>query len=51
MFNPQNFRLDGAMALVTGAGIGRAIAEIFAGAGGAVAVTDLNAAGMVAQRS
>ena len=37
------FRLDGAVALVTGAaaGIGRAIAETFAGAGAAVVVTDL----------
>lgn len=46
MFEPAHFRLDGATALVTGAGagIGQAVAETFAGAGAAVAVTDLDAA-------
>lgn len=45
MFDPEKFRLDGGIALVTGAaaGIGRAIAETFAGAGAAVAVTDREA--------
>jgi 7-alpha-hydroxysteroid dehydrogenase len=45
MYDPKAFRLDGQTALVTGAGagIGRAIAETFAGAGANVVVTDLKA--------
>lgn len=53
MYDPEDFRLDGQVAVVTGAGagIGRAIAETFAAAGAAVMASDLKAgtAGAVAQ--
>lgn len=41
MYNPADFTLQGQVAVVTGAGIGRAIAETFAAAGAAVVVSDL----------
>lgn len=46
MYDPDNFRLDGQVAVVTGAGagIGRAIAETFAATGAAVMVSDLKEA-------
>ena len=45
MFDADLFRLDGHVAVVTGAGagIGRAIARVFSGAGAAVVVSDLKA--------
>ena len=45
-YDPKAFRLDGQVAVVTGAGagIGKAIAETLAGAGAAVVVSDLVAA-------
>jgi 7-alpha-hydroxysteroid dehydrogenase len=44
-YDPKAFRLDGEVAVVTGAGagIGKAIATTFAGAGAAVVVSDLDA--------
>lgn len=45
MYDPGDFRLDGQVAVIAGAGagIGRAIAETFAAAGAAVMVSDLKA--------
>ncbi|MEO8122524.1 MAG: 7-alpha-hydroxysteroid dehydrogenase [Burkholderiales bacterium] len=42
MYDPANFKLDGQVAVITGAGagIGRAIADTFAAAGAAVMVSD-----------
>ncbi|MDF2495796.1 7-alpha-hydroxysteroid dehydrogenase [Sphingomonas sp.] len=44
LFDPERFRLTGQVAVITGAGsgIGRGIARLFAGAGAAVVVSDLD---------
>lgn len=44
MYNPNDFTMDGQVAVITGAGggIGRAIAETFAAAGAAVMVSELH---------
>lgn len=53
MFNPADFKMNGQVAIITGAGagIGRAIAETFAAAGASVMVSDLDpaTAAMVAE--
>lgn len=45
MYKQANFRMDGGVALISGAGagIGRAIAILFAGAGASIVVSDLRA--------
>lgn len=50
MFDPSNFRIDGQVAVITGAGagIGRAIAETFGAAGAAIVVSDRDVAAAVA---
>jgi 7-alpha-hydroxysteroid dehydrogenase len=45
MYSPEDFTLNGQVAVIIGAGaaIGRAIARTFAGAGAAVMISDLDA--------